>query len=52
MEVLKSNLPEHINLQTLLEVIEPLNAKGVPDIEIEEFLATPPSSWKKSIFKN
>jgi hypothetical protein len=52
MEVLKSNLPKDINLQTLLEVLESISGKAVSDVEIREFLATPSKSWKDTIFKN
>ena len=40
------NLPEHINLQTLLEILESVNGKAVSDIEIREFFNSPPESWK------
>jgi hypothetical protein len=52
MEVLKSNLPEHINLQVLLEVLESVNGKGVSDIEIRDFFTNPSKGWKDSIYKN
>jgi hypothetical protein len=52
MEVLKSNLPKNINLQTLLEVLESINGKAIPDVEIREFLAKPSKGWKDSIYKN
>ena len=52
MEVLKLNLPNDINLQTLLEVLESINGRGVSDVEIREFLAHPSKSWKDSIYKN
>ena len=34
MEVLKTNFPKNINLQTLLEVLDSIKGAGFPDIEI------------------
>ena len=52
IEVLKSNLPKNINLQTLLEILESINGKAIPDVEIREFLTKPSKGWKDSIYKN
>ena len=46
IKMLKKYRPQHINMPTLLEILDTLKSNGVADIDIESYLLTPATQWK------